>query len=122
MDNAQYPQNLPQAGESAPSAPTVGATMNAAQCAALLFCSQTMVEELALKGELPATKFGRSWVFVTDQIVELLRQQCEQGAAKRRAECEAKLTAAPTVDRLLMIAPAARRKPGRQRRALPQLG
>ncbi len=59
--------------------------MDAAQCAAVLHCSKDTVEGLAGRGELPATRFGRGWVFVTEQVLEFLRLRSEREAAERRA-------------------------------------
>ncbi len=80
----------PQLPEPAP-AKTTGVvsslllTLDTEQCAELLHCSTSTVEELAGKGELPAAKFGRGWLFVTKQILEMLQARCETEAAGRRA-------------------------------------
>src|SRR5665213_3694778 len=59
-------------------------TIDAAQCAALLFCSVATIENLATRGDLPATKYGRGWVFVLDQVMQLVRERASQEAAERR--------------------------------------
>lgn len=47
--------------------------LDAPTCAAMLHCSQTHLQRLARQGIVPATKVGRGWVFVHDDIVEWLR-------------------------------------------------
>ncbi len=87
-------------------------TMDAAQCAELLYCSKIQVERLAERGELPGMKVGRGWVFGTAQIIEHLRVTSEAEAADRRAlMVPGRLTTA--------IQLALPRPRGRQARPLP---
>lgn len=72
-------------------------TLDTEQCAELLRCSASTIEELASKGELPATKFGRGWIFVTKQILEMLQTRCETEAAGRRAPVPSALRVCPTL-------------------------
>lgn len=68
-----------------PGISSIFLTMDAAQCAELLYCSKIQVERLAERGELPGMKVGRGWVFGTAQIIEHLRVTSEAEAADRRA-------------------------------------
>ena len=43
------------------------------QCAALLRCSKSHLQRLARAGEIPGTKIGRGWVFVEEDVVQLVR-------------------------------------------------
>jgi len=62
--------------------------IDAEQVAALLHCSKGQIEDLAESGRLPATKFGRGWVFVTAQIVYSVLQEALARAAKRAESAE----------------------------------
>ena len=64
------------------------ATLDAEECAGILRCSKQTVEELAFQGALPATRFGRGWVFVTDQILAYLKARCETEAQERWTRME----------------------------------
>lgn len=60
-------------------------TINAEQCAKLLGCTEETVEELARKGDLPGLKFGRSWVFVRQDLLAYLAERARQEADERRS-------------------------------------
>jgi excisionase family DNA binding protein len=93
-------------------------TLDAGQCAQLLRCAKTTVEELCERGELPATKFGRGWIFVSSQIIEYLRARCEGEAKARRSGCSAQ----PESAVLQYFSGVAKPKgPGRPRKRIPQL-
>ena len=55
-------------------------TLDAPTCAALLCCSQSHLHRLAREGIVPATKVGRGWVFIENDIIEWVR---EKSAPKR---------------------------------------
>jgi excisionase family DNA binding protein len=57
--------------------------IDAEQVAVLLHCSKGQVEDLAESGRLPATKFGRGWVFVTAQVVYSVLKESTSNAPKR---------------------------------------
>lgn len=101
--------------------------IDAEQCATLLRCSKQHVDVLADRGALPATKFGRGWVFVTAQLLAHVAAACERNLIHRN---DAGQSTAPAVarpdgaetgedggDRLLVVAP--RRRPGRPRKPTP---
>lgn len=56
----------------------LGAIIGAATCASLLRCTKAQVEILADREQLPATKYGRSWIFVTAQILQHVALRCAQ--------------------------------------------
>ncbi|WP_415798351.1 helix-turn-helix domain-containing protein [Comamonas aquatilis] len=58
-------------------------TINAKQCAELLFCDVTTIEALARKGELPGLKFGRGWVFFRTDLLLYLAERARQAAERR---------------------------------------
>ena len=109
------PASQPLAGAALLRHSVAAPTLNAAQCALLLHCSQATVEELAARGELPATKFGRGWVFVTEQILEVLRTRAAHEADERK---EAMKESTNRI-RVKCATPAARSRPGRKRKAIP---
>jgi excisionase family DNA binding protein len=88
-------------------------TINAEQCAFLLQCTPETVEELTRKGELPAVKIGRSWIYVRADLLAYLAEKGRRDAEERRQQFTARCTTP---------APLARRvKPLRQTPpALPQ--
>lgn len=47
--------------------------LNADQCAALLRCSKSHLHRLARAGVVPSTKIGRGWVFVEEDVLQLVR-------------------------------------------------
>lgn len=67
--------------------------IDAQRCAQLLKCSKEHVEALADRGMLPATKFGRGWVFVTAQLLSHVAQRC---AANLAADARRTPVAVPT--------------------------
>lgn len=94
-------------------------TLDGSECAALLRCSKATVEELAARGEIPATRFGRGWVFVTEQILAHLKARCERDAFERRSHVEAARASTARVDRAPEVYTPRRR--GRPRKAVPKL-
>ena len=70
-----------------PSLTQCPAIIDAEQAAALLHCSKGQIELLAERGQLPATKFGRGWIFVTAQLIQCALTRCAENvrAGVRRA-------------------------------------
>ena len=97
------------------------ALLDAAQCAALLRCSREHVEELADRGALPATKFGRGWVFPSQQLLEKVASICE---SERTARADRTTDAPPAQSRRTLFVPPGSppRRRGRPRLPTPQLG
>lgn len=56
------------------------------QVAELLRCEPVTVERMARAGELPGTKFGRSWVFVRSLVIEAVRDRIVGATAKPEPE------------------------------------
>ena len=56
------------------------------QTAELLRCEPITVERMARAGELPGTKFGRSWVFVRSLVIEAVRDRIVGASAKSEPE------------------------------------
>jgi excisionase family DNA binding protein len=54
------------------------AIIDAEQAATLLHCSKGRIELLAERGQLPATKFGRGWIFVTAQLIQCALARCAE--------------------------------------------
>jgi excisionase family DNA binding protein len=103
--------------------------IDAAQCAALLRCSKQHLEALADRGAIPATKFGRGWVFVTAQVLTHVAAVCERNVQRTAtpSECADKGLPLPqpdtgtglAPDRLLVV--SAPRRRGRPRKPVPAL-
>ena len=70
-------------------------TINAAQCAELLQCTEATVEELTRKGELPGVKFGRGWIYVKASLLDYLAQKAMREAEDRRMNIRGRMQAAP---------------------------
>lgn len=56
------------------------------EAAAMMRCTPEQVEELARVGELPATKIGRSWIFVRSVLLDHLARRSIAEMEKRRAK------------------------------------
>ena len=94
-------------------------TLDGGECAALLRCSKATVEELAARGAIPATRFGRGWVFVTEQILAHLKERCEREAMERRCSLEVLQPKTSSPANATVVTPGRR---GRPRKAIPHLG
>lgn len=68
-------------------------TIDSEACAALLHCDAKTVEEMARQGLLPGAKFGKSWMFFRDQIIEAAKTIALDETAQRR---KGQATQAPT--------------------------
>ena len=58
--------------------------LNSTQVAEMLGCTSRTVEEHARTGTLKATKFGESWIFLSDLVIEDIRIKCEVEAEQRK--------------------------------------
>ncbi len=54
------------------------------QVAQLLNCSVRTVETQARMGRLPATKFGDSWIFPADLLIDTVTQLCQVEGDQRK--------------------------------------
>lgn len=72
-------------------------TINATQCAELLFCDTVTIEALARKGELPGLKFGRGWVFFRADLLVYLAEQARKSAEQRRLQLTSNTPRTPLV-------------------------
>lgn len=87
--------------------------IDAEECAELLKCTADTVEELSRKGELPAVKFGRGWIYVRADLLAYLAEKGRREAEERRQEFTARCKTPASLPRLV--------KPRRQPPpALPQ--
>lgn len=50
-------------------------TLSTEECATLLRCTPEHLQRLARQKVLPATKVGRDWIFVTEDILAWLRKR-----------------------------------------------
>lgn len=50
-------------------------TLDDVTCADMLKCSVSHLRRLARQGAIPATKIGRRWVFIEQDVVEWLRKK-----------------------------------------------
>jgi excisionase family DNA binding protein len=60
-------------------------TIDADTAAKLLHCDNNQVESLARRGEIPATKIGRGWIFLRSQLLEAISERAKSEAELRRA-------------------------------------
>lgn len=88
-------------------------TIDAEDCAKLLRCTPETVEELTRKGELPAVKIGRGWLYVRADLLAYLAEKGRREAEERRQQFTARCSTPAALPRLV--------KPRRQTPpALPQ--
>jgi hypothetical protein len=105
--------------------------MDSAECAELLHCTKEVVDKLASDGLVPATNYGRGWIFVTSQLLAHVAEECAKnlGRAKTlRPPADGSVTAKPTArapvphppGRRLSITPTLPKRPrGRPRSEVP---
>lgn len=82
-------------------------TIDAAQCAELLHCTEETAEEMARKGEIPALKIGRGWIFVRADLLQFLAERARFEAEERRLNHQARRQTNPIM------------QPIKQRRQMP---
>lgn len=68
-------------------------TLDSEACAFLLHCEAKTVEEMARQGLIPGVKFGKSWVFFRDQLIDAAKAIALEEAEKRRAAPQPQATA-----------------------------
>lgn len=100
-------------------AQTLPAFLDAEQCAVMLRCSKERVEELADRGVLPATKIGRGWIFVADQLVARVASICEADRAARDAKTSETVERPKKPRRSPLFVPSGAPPRGRGRPRLP---
>lgn len=59
-------------------------TIDAAAVALLLHCETKTVEALARSGALPATKFGKGWIFLRSQVLQAVARRAAEEAESRK--------------------------------------
>jgi excisionase family DNA binding protein len=52
--------------------------INVIACANMLHCSVEHLNRLAKNGSIPATKIGRSWIFLEDEVINWVRTKSKQ--------------------------------------------
>ena len=75
-------------------------TINAAQCAELLHCTEQRIEELTRSGELPGMKFGRGWIYVKADLLVYIADRARKEAEERRQDLNARKSV-PRLDILI---------------------
>ncbi|BAP88977.1 DNA binding domain protein, excisionase family [Burkholderiales bacterium GJ-E10] len=60
-------------------------TIDSNAAAELLHCDADQIEYLARRGELPATKIGRGWIFIRAQLLAAIVERAKHEAEIRRA-------------------------------------
>ena len=80
---------------------TAADTIDAEQCAELLKCTADTVEELTRKGELPAVKIGRGWIYVRADLLVYLAEKGRREAEERRQEFTARCQTPTPLPRLV---------------------
>jgi excisionase family DNA binding protein len=83
-------------------------TIGAAAAARILHCGVDQADDLAASGEIPATKFGRGWIFVRADLIAYIAERARTEAAQRRS----KRKPAPASSMVLAAVPP---KPSRRR-------
>ena len=54
------------------------------EVATLLHASDAQIERLAIKGHIPATKIGRSWIYSREQIMDWIKEKMQGDAESAR--------------------------------------
>jgi excisionase family DNA binding protein len=60
------------------------------EVATLLHASDAQIERLAIKGHIPATKIGRSWIYSREQIMDWIKEKMESDAESARRKLRGK--------------------------------
>jgi len=91
------------------------APYTAHEVAEMLSCSEYIVNQRAVRGDLPGIQWGRSWVFPRGALHAQLDRLALEAASERAA------SRAPAVSLVQPTPSAAPRKPGRAPKVLPVL-
>ena len=84
------------------------------QVAKMLHCEVSTIAGLACRGELPATKLGKGYLFVADDVVAFVRSKIASDTAERLAKRNPERIMAVALNRTSQ-------GPGRRRTQLPDL-
>ncbi len=84
------------------------------EASGLLGCSDEKTVEGIVSGDIPAVRFGRGWIIPASALAQRLHEKALEEAAKRRAQREAKGSAAKVIEK-------AGRREARKPPALPSL-
>lgn len=74
-------------------------TIRAAEVAELLNCTEEQAEELTRKGEIPGTKFGKSWIYVRSDLLAYVAERARREAEERRKGRAGTQRLTPTISR-----------------------
>lgn len=136
MDNSQQQEALELLLATSLASSGIPPLINAEQAANLVGCSKEHIEGLADRGKIPATKYGRGWVFVTAQLVlhvahDAAKNVCKtdrpprvrRSSKRRRVDAEASYSDAQTVSeaRLTVEPVSPPQKRGRPRFSVPDI-
>ena len=61
-------------------------TVNSEGAAELLNVHVETVERMARRGEIPAAKFGKQWVYPTADLIRLVKDEARRQMMERRGE------------------------------------
>jgi excisionase family DNA binding protein len=67
-------------------------TIDSDECAEMLRCHVSQVEEMARSGDIPGLKIGRSWLFVRHDLLSYLAERARFEAQERRAKRQPNIT------------------------------
>lgn len=67
-------------------------TICSAEVAELLNCTEEQAEELTRKGEIPGTKFGKSWIYVRSDLLAYVAERARREAEERRDSKRGRVT------------------------------
>lgn len=90
--------------------------LNTIEVANLLHAEPSTVANLAMRGELPATSIGKSYIFFHDDVLRYVREKVERDTAERRAKRNPHIAGI-----VAQIAQPERRQRGPKARPLPLL-
>jgi excisionase family DNA binding protein len=60
--------------------------LNTAEVAELLHAEPSTIANLAMRGELPATSIGKSYIFFRDDVLKCVREKVDRDTAERRTK------------------------------------
>lgn len=90
--------------------------LNTTEVADMLHAEPSTVANLAMRGELPATSIGKSYIFFREDVLRYVRQKIERDTAERRNKRNPHLAGI-----VAQIAQPERRQRGPKARPLPML-